>query len=63
MHSMHPRMLIDRSKEDGDLNQFEVPVPYRYVLAKGYRMIENNQFVVCDVKYDNMMGVVVRPEY
>lgn len=26
-------------------------------------MIENNQFVVCDVEYDSMMGVVVPPEY
>lgn len=58
-----PECLLTEAKEDGDLNQFEVPVPYRYVLAKGYRMIENNQFVVCDVKYDNMMGVVVPPEY
>lgn len=44
-----------------DMRIYLVPVPVKYVLEKGYRII--NGYVVCDAPYDKFVGLIVEEKY
>ena len=56
-----PTSLLEEAEESGDLDMYEVPVPYRYLLSKDYAFY--NDHVIADVKYDRFIGLVTPPEY
>ena len=45
----------------GDPDDYELPVPVRYVLEKGYRV--DGDYVIVDAPYDQFMGLDVPDEY
>ncbi|MFZ3132736.1 MAG: hypothetical protein WA125_16945 [Desulfosporosinus sp.] len=45
----------------GDPNGYEVPVPVKYVLEKGYKI--SGDFIVVDAPYDSDFGLDVPDEY
>lgn len=52
-----PKCLLKEAEENGDLDMFECPFPVKYVLKKGYEMVDNH--VVCDGEYDMMFGIQI----
>lgn len=52
-----PKCLLKEAEENGDLDMFECPFPVKYVLEKGYEMVDNH--VVCDGEYDKMFGIQI----
>jgi len=52
-----PESLLPKAITSGNFDDYECPVPCRYILAKGYRFYEG--YVVCDVPYDKTFGVNV----
>lgn len=50
-----PESLLPRATESGNFDDYECPIPCRYILAKGYRFLEG--YVVCDAPYDKEFGV------
>lgn len=44
-----------------DMWMYEVPVPVKYVVEKGYRIVNNH--VVVDAPYDEFLGLVVDDKY
>ena len=55
-----PQCLFIDAKENG-YDDYDVPLPVRYVLEKGYKIIDNR--VIVDVPYDNMLGAMVDDKY
>lgn len=45
----------------GRLEDYEIPIPTRYVLERGYRI--EGDHVYCDVAYDDTLGAAVPDEY
>jgi hypothetical protein len=45
----------------GDPNDYEVPVPVKYVLEKGYAI--KGDFIIVDAPYDSDFGLDVPDEY
>lgn len=56
-----PEVLLTEALENGDLDQFEVPIPVKYVLEKGYRIYKDHLFV--EIAYDKMFGVMLPEKY
>lgn len=56
-----PELLLERAEADGNFDLYEVPIPVKYVLEKGYRIY--NGYVIVDVAYDHNLGVTVPEEY
>ena len=56
-----PECLLAKAEQKGDLDMFECPFPVRYVLEKGYRMVDAH--VVCDGYYDENFGLEISEEY
>lgn len=50
-----------REAMKGDLNNYEVPVPVKYVLEKGYLI--NGDYIIVNVPYDPALGLDVPDEY
>ena len=50
-----PESLLPRAIKSGNLDDFECPIPCRYILAKGYRFHEGH--VVCDAPYSREFGL------
>lgn len=50
-----PESLLPQAIESGNFDDFECPIPCRYILAKGYRILDG--YVICDVPYDETFGV------
>jgi hypothetical protein len=44
-----------------DMKMYEVPVPVKYVVKKGYRFV--NDHVVVDAPYDEFLGLVIDEKY
>lgn len=44
-----PKCLLAEAQSNGDLDMFECPIPCKYVLERGYEMVEGH--VVVDVPY------------
>lgn len=45
----------------GDPNDYELPVPIKYVLEKGYQI--NGDYIIVDAPYDSELGLDVSDEY
>jgi hypothetical protein len=43
------------------MDGYEVPVPVKYVLEKGYRIVDG--YVIVDAEYDDVLGLVVDEKY
>ena len=56
-----PEVLIKEHFGDMELWQYEVPMPVRYVLEKGYKKFEG--YLVVEAKYDDELGLMVDEEY
>lgn len=56
-----PESILKRAIENGDLDMYECPVPCKYVLEQGYRIVENH--VVVDCNYNSFLGLVVDESY
>lgn len=50
-----PESLLPRAIESGNFDDYECPIPCRYILAKGYRF--HNGYVVCEAPYSKEFGV------
>lgn len=45
----------------GNYDNYELPVPVKYVLEKGYRMQDG--YIIVDAEYDNFLGLMVDDKY
>lgn len=43
------------------MDNYEIPVPIKYVLEKGYKIVEG--FVVVDARYDSDTGLEINEKY
>lgn len=50
-----PKSLLPQAIETGNFDDYECPIPCRYILKKGYRFHEG--YVICDVPYNKDIGV------
>lgn len=44
-----------------DMFDYEVPIPVKYVLQKGYEVINNH--IIVDAQYDRTLGLIVDEKY
>lgn len=56
-----PECLLKEHFGSLELWRYEVPVPVRYVLEKGYRLFE--EYVVVQADYDKKRGLAIPGEY
>lgn len=56
-----PLILYDEAEKSGCLDDYEVGIPCKYVLEKGYKIF--NGHVLCEVPYDSTFGAVVDEKY
>lgn len=52
-----PESLLAEAKEDPEL--YEVPLPVKYVISKGWRTLPGTDCITVDVSYDEFLGAVV----
>ena len=45
----------------GQMDEYEVPVPVKYVMERGYHMKDG--YVIVEAEYDETLGLVVDDEY
>lgn len=57
-----PRPLLEQALEKG-CDMYEVPLPVRYVLEKGWDEIAGTDSICVDVPYHDMMGALVPDGY
>lgn len=51
---------LDKAQKSG-MDDYEIPVPVKYVLEKGYKIVDG--YVLVDAEYDNSLGLMVDEEY
>lgn len=56
-----PKCFLDEALRDGNMDDYECPFPVKWVLEKGYEII--NSHVVCDGAYDDCLGLVIDEQY
>lgn len=56
-----PESLLEKAMQVGDLDMFECPFPCKYVLQKGYRMVDDH--VICEGDYSWEFGLMVDEEW
>ena len=56
-----PKCLLKNAIHCNALDDFEIPIPVKYVLEKGYKMYKGH--VVCDVKVDVVRGITFAQGY
>lgn len=56
-----PKPLMDEAAADPQM--YEVPLPVRFVLDKGWTAIPGTDCICVDVPYDRQLGACVPPEY
>ena len=56
-----PQSLYNEAKADGKYDEFEVPLPVKYVIERGYKIMDDR--VIVDVPCDNMLGAMVDDKY
>lgn len=62
LDSGHSIMCVLKEHWDkGDPDDYEIPVPVKYVLEKGYQRISD--YVIVDAPYDQFIGLDVSDEY
>jgi hypothetical protein len=55
-----PECLLEEAKK-GDMNLYEVPIPVKYVLERGYR--KEGDFIIIDAEYRLPYGLIVDDKY
>lgn len=50
-----------KDAQTGSMSDYEIPIPARYVIEKGYEIIDG--FAVVDVPYDDNLGVIIDESY
>lgn len=61
-----PLMFYAKARENNEaLYYYEAPLPVKYVLEKGYKIVDinNNKHLVVDVPYTKELGVLTGSEY
>lgn len=56
-----PESLLPQAIKSGNLDNFEAPIPCRYILAKGYRFFDGH--VICDAPYNKRFGVDIHESW
>jgi len=56
-----PMTALEEAEESGDLDMYEVAVPYRYLLSRNYAFYQNH--VIADVQYERSIGLIVPDGY
>ena len=56
-----PECFLEEAKAKHNLDDYEVPIPVKFVLEKGYRIIDNH--VICDAPYDDELGLITPETY
>ena len=56
-----PETLLPEAEAAGDLDLYEVPIPVKYVLEKGYRLYRGH--VIVEAGYDPEIGLVIPEGY
>ena len=57
-----PKSMLNQAL-DGDVFNYEVPIPVRYVLEKGWEHIPCTDAITVDFQYDDDIGAVIPFEY
>lgn len=55
-----PKQFV-KAISSGRAYMYEVPIPVKYVMEKGFELIDG--YLVVDVSYDRMLGVIVEESY
>ena len=60
-----PRNYLQTALESGDLDDYEIQIPVKYVLEKGYQFVDGHlDYIVGNFDYDDeLQKVDVPPEY
>lgn len=56
-----PACLLPQAVESGKYDCYTVPVPVKYVLEKGFRVLHD--YIIIDAPYDNDLGVQIDERY
>ena len=56
-----PESLLAEAETNGDLDMYEVPMPVKYVLEKGYRVYKGH--IIVAAEYDQILGLNMPEEY
>ena len=58
-----PRNYLQTALETGDLDDYEIQIPVKYVLEKGYEFVEDNfNYIVGNFDYDDELQKVDVPD-
>jgi hypothetical protein len=60
-HSIMCVLECHLSETNGNYDDYELPVPVKYVLEKGYRI--QNGYVIVDAEYNEEYGLMVDDQY
>ena len=60
-HSIMCVLAVHLNEAKGNMDDYEVPVPVKYVLEKGYRFV--NQYIIIEAGYSNEIGLMVDDVY
>jgi len=60
-HSIMCVLEVHMEEAKGDMDNYEVPVPVKYVLEKGYRIVDG--YIVIEAEYSPDIGLLVDDEY
>ncbi len=57
-----PRNYLEKALETGELDDYEIQIPVKYVLEKGYEFVEGHpNYIVGNFDYDDEQGMVPVP--
>lgn len=57
-----PKVFLEQAFHEG-YEHYEVPLPVRYVLEKGWKAIDGTDAICVDVPYDENLGAMVSDGY
>lgn len=60
-HSIMCVLEIHLRDAKGNMDDYEVPVPVKYVLEKGYRIVD--QYIIVDAEYSKELGLIIDDGY
>jgi hypothetical protein len=60
-HSIMCVLELHLVEAKGSMDDYEVPVPVRYVLGNGYRLVDG--YVIVEADYDSEIGLIVDDKY
>ena len=60
-HSIMSVLELHLAEAEGNMDDYEVPVPVKYVLEKGYRFVDG--YIIIKAEYDPEYGLTVDDKY